>query len=111
MAELDLSPDLRTAVLELGLEDRIPVPEATQVADERVGEGKAVEQVRAVLEALVQEGHIRMYRGHWRRDDPHEITVDEALTLLRDARWFRFRTDDPWEERLYFVNVENLSAG
>lgn len=108
MTELNLSPDLRTAVLELSLEDRIPVPEATQVADKRVGEANAVEQVRVVLENLVREGRIRMYRGHWRRNDPREVALDEALILLREPRWFRFHTDDPWEERLYFVNIENF---
>jgi hypothetical protein len=68
----------------------------------------AVEEVRAVLSTLVREGGIRMHRGQRRRNDPDEITANEALTLLGDHRWFRFHTDDPWEERLYFVNVDNI---
>jgi hypothetical protein len=109
--ELQLSADLRTAVLELGLEDRIPVPEIMSMAEKRVGQGDAVAQLRLILGELLMEGKLRAYRGHWQDDDPDEITSEAASALLDDPRWYRFRTEDPGEERMYVVNTENVRGG
>lgn len=104
MKEFDLSPDLRTAVLELGLEDRIPLPEARRVADRRVGEKNAVDQLRIILTDLTKEGHIRLMRGHWEADRPEFIPDEDGIELLKDLRWYDFHMSDPGEERLYYVN-------
>jgi hypothetical protein len=108
VSELDLSPDLRTAVLELGLEDQIQLPHAAQTAEQLLGSTNAVASLREVLESLLRGGRIRLYRGHWGDADPAELTTADALSLLADPDWYVFDLDNPREERLYFVNVENL---
>jgi len=108
MSELDLSPDLRTAVLELGLEGQIQLPEVTPTAAERVGAENAIVRLREVMEGLVRDGRIRVYRGQWNDDHPAVITPEEAQTLLADPKWYEFRTADQDEERLHYVNVDNL---
>jgi hypothetical protein len=108
MSELDLSPDLQTAILELGLEDQIQLPHATQTAEQRVGAADAIGRLREVLESLLREGRIRLYRGHRDDTDPAELMTEDALSLLADATWYRFHLDDPDEERLYFVTVDTL---
>jgi hypothetical protein len=51
---------------------------------------------------------IRVYRGHWKNDDPPRVPDTEALELLKDPRWYSFRLDDPFEWRLWYENVENI---
>jgi hypothetical protein len=38
--------------------------------------------------------------------DPVDPSV--AVRLLDERVWYRFRIDDPNEERLYFVNIANV---
>jgi hypothetical protein len=108
MAQRDLSPDLRTVILELGLEDQIQLPHATQTAEQLVGTAEAVARLREVLESLLREGRIRLYRGRWDDADSIELQTEDALSLLGDSDWYTFRLDKPDEERLYLVNVNNL---
>jgi hypothetical protein len=102
------TPSVRQALLELGLEDWIPVPEA--VASLRVrGSSEPEQDVRETLTALGNEGLVRFWRGVWDREDEHvEVSASDAEVLLRDSRWFRYRLDEQAEERLYFVNIENI---
>ena len=99
------------ALLDLGLEDWIPIPEAVGdpvVAEATLGEDPS-ELVADALAALVAEDRVRLYRGRW-DEDPAAVPAAEALELLRDPRWYSFRVDDPNEERLFFVNVRNIGA-
>ncbi len=100
---------VRVALLKLGLEDWIPLPEAVQTVLGR-GSLDPEQEVRETLRELGGEGLIRFWRGPWDKDDEHaEVPTQEALLLLQDPRWYRFRLDEPNEERLYFVNVDNIA--
>jgi hypothetical protein len=97
-------------LLELGLEDWIPVPEAVESLRVR-GSSEPEQDVRETLTALGNEGLVRFWRGVWDREDEHvAVTAAAAEVLLRDPRWFRYRLDEQAEERLYFVNVDNIKA-
>jgi len=105
----DPEAQLRNALLDLGLEDWIPIPEAVASSEvrEAVGDGSVVEAVSQALRVLVREGRVRLYRGHWNEEsDP--VPLAEGLELLNDPKWYRFRLDEPGEERLYFVNADNV---
>jgi hypothetical protein len=100
---------LRSALLDLGMEDWIPIPEALTTPEVRgaIGDKDATTVVSGALAALVETGQVRLYRGAW-NTEPSPLTTTEALSLLNDPYWLRFHTDDPQEERLYFVNVANI---
>jgi hypothetical protein len=97
------------ALLELGLEDWIPLPEAMSSPEilAAVGRDDPERAIRDVLLSLLRSEKIAIYRGRW---DQESEPVDEsvALRLLDESVWYRFRIDDPDEERLYFVNVANI---
>jgi len=100
---------LRAALLALGLEDWIPIPEAVGNPEvlETVGTRDAKDAISRALTELVQAGAIQIYRGRWDAD-PEVVSPHEAAELLKDEQWYSFRVNDPQEERLYFVNVENI---
>jgi hypothetical protein len=97
------------ALLELGLEDLIPLPEALDAPEVRaaVGSSQPRECVRQALANLLRDGKVRAYRGRW-DSEPVPISTSEALELLRQAIWYEFHPDNPDEERIYFENVENI---
>jgi hypothetical protein len=97
------------ALLELGLEDWIPIPEALTTPEvcQAIGQGDPVQAVGEALAALVLDGLVALYRGRW-DEDPERVATAVALELLRDPRWYSFHTADLGEERLYFVNVKNI---
>lgn len=101
--------ELKRVLLDLGMEDLIPIPEAA--ADPAVLaaiDGDDTEAaLRTVLGTLIASGQLVAYKGRW-DDDPDPVERSTAVTLLDDTRWYRFRIDDPDEERLYFINVDNL---
>jgi len=100
---------LRAALLGLGLEDWIPLPEAMSSPEVLVAVGghDAETAIRGTLIALLRSGEIAIYRGRWDQEsEPVQQTV--ALRLLDESAWYRFRIDDPDEERLYYVNVANV---
>jgi hypothetical protein len=103
---------LRAVLLELGLEDWIPVPEAVALPEVRaiVASEEVAAAVAQALVDLFAKGQIAMYRGPWNDDDPEPVPREETVRLLSDPAWFGFRIDDPNEERLYFVNVENIRS-
>jgi hypothetical protein len=99
------------ALLDLGLEDDIPLPHALGPPEVRAILSDSDDPVAAVaraLSALVIAGKIRIYRGHWDDPDPPRVSPEEAVQLLPDRAWFSFHIDDPNEQRLWFVNVENI---
>jgi len=101
---------VKEAVLELGLEDWIPLPEAVASVELRATHpDRATWLVLAeALEALLVDERIRLYRGRWDDDDPRELSEVEAVEVLHQKRWYSFHIDDPEEERVSFVNVENI---
>jgi hypothetical protein len=99
-----------TALLDLGFEDWIPVPEAVsdpEVIQAASGEDPATVVAEALAE-LVGEGKVRIYRGRWDSEAPEPVPSSVAIELLREPGWYAFHVGDPDEERLYFVNVLNL---
>ena len=98
-------------LLDLGLEDLIPLPEAATQPEliDALDEGDEAWKVLArILLELVRERRVALFKGRWDDNDPPQLTEAEALALLPDTRWYSYRLDDPEEERVYYVNVENL---
>jgi hypothetical protein len=105
----DSESQVRSALLDLGLEDWIPLPEAVSEPEvlEAVGAHSPVAAIAAALTELLREDRIRLYRGRWDAE-LQPVATEEGLKLLTDEKWYRFRLDEPNEERLYFVNVDNI---
>jgi hypothetical protein len=103
------SDTVRSILLDLGLEDLIPLPEATAAPEllEIAREKDLVSVISSALGELVREDRIRLFRGRWNAT-PQPVPVEEGLKLLQNSAWYHFRTDEPDEERLYFVNINNL---
>jgi hypothetical protein len=102
---------LREAILELGLEDLIPLPEAitaVEVVGATSGDPEVWRSLSEVLKDLVGEHRVQIFRGRWNDDNPATLPDNEALEVLGEERWYAFHTEDPDEERIYFVNVENI---
>jgi len=102
---------LRRALLELGLEDLIPLPEIATAAEiTGVGEGIAVERLSSALIGLLREGRIQVWSGHWPRD-PEVVDAAAAERLLRVEEHYQFNSQADERMRVYYVNVDNLRIG
>ncbi|MGN8244412.1 hypothetical protein ACTHAM_001315 [Cellulomonas soli] len=102
---------LHDALLALGLEDWIPLPEILDTPEVRplVEEGAAVGLVsRALVDLLVQR-RIQVWFGQW-SEDPSPAPRALAEELLRDERRYSFGGEEAGLDRVYFVNVANLPA-
>jgi hypothetical protein len=102
---------LDDALLELGLEDLIPLPEIPGAPEVRKAfEGEPViEQVASALVGLLNQGLIQVWRGHW-SDEPTHVEAGTASDLLLDFRRYSFDSEADGLDRVYFVNVENIRA-
>ena len=65
-----------------------------------------MEALADALERLLQSGEVRLYVGPW-DGESHVVATADALRMVREPRRYRYQLDDPHEERLSFVNVEN----
>jgi hypothetical protein len=105
------SDQLKAVLLDLGLEDWIPLPEA--MADPLVvaaTDGDDIEAaVREALIALLGDERIAIYTGRWDQDSK-PVGRPAAIVLLRESAWYRCQVNDADEHRLYFVNVENIDT-
>jgi hypothetical protein len=106
----DVTP-LHEALLELGLEDWIPLPETLDAQEVRplVEEGKAVGLVSRALVDLLAQDRIQVWFGQWSADAgpaPRQL----AEELLLDERRYSFGAEDAGLDRVYFVNVANFRA-
>ena len=76
---------LRDALLDLGLEDWIPIPEA--VGNPEViaasASGDVAAKVAAELKSLLVDGKVRLYRGPW-NGESEPVSTPEALV---DGAW------------------------
>ena len=110
MVEADADA-VRDAVLELGMEDWIPLPEAVATPEIRAatqGDRPTWLVLSAALRGLLAEREIRLYRGRWDDENPRELVDAEARAVLGEECWYAFHPDDPDEERISFVNVRNI---
>jgi len=98
--------EVRQAVLDLGLEDVIPLPE---IADEvrSIRPDVAVEALRTALLALLKEGRIQVWSGRW-PDEPQAVDPAMAEELLRDDERYEFNSPADQRLRVYYINVDNL---
>jgi hypothetical protein len=102
---------VRLLLLELGLEDWIPVPEAVEDV-EAAGSLDPVGDVHEALRGLAADGLIRFWCGPWTREEEHiEVPAHEVSAVLEEPHWYSFHIDDPAEQRLYFVNIDNVAPG
>jgi hypothetical protein len=104
---------LRRAILDLGLEDRIPLWEITDtcravgvIADGPTG----VESLVGALLALARKDEIRILVGRWDDPEPQYADRDEVETLLADARRYSSADETAHDlERVYYVSVDNIA--
>ncbi|TWE07844.1 hypothetical protein [Rudaeicoccus suwonensis] len=107
----DYSP-LKEALLDLGLEDLIALPEIASTPEVSIvldSARDAVEDIAAALVELLHEGRIRAWAALWSQE-PRLLGDQAAERLLRDLRRYSFLSDPVEMERVYYVNVDNLRA-
>lgn len=106
----DLTP-LQEALLDLGLEDWIPLPEILDTPEVRplVEDGTAVGLVCRALVDLLAQDRIQVWFGQWSAD-PSPAPREVAEKLLLDERRYSFGAEDAGLDRVYFVNVANFRA-
>jgi len=104
----DLTP-LHEALLELGLEDWIPLPEILETPEVRpLIEGEAaVDVVSRALVDLLTRDRIQVWFGRW-SEEPSPAPRELAEELLLDERRYSFGADEIGLDRVYFVNVANF---
>lgn len=99
---------LRHALLDLGLEDLIPLPEIPAAEEIRGvlerGEG---EDLAAALIELLRERRIQIWSGHWSQD-PEVVDPVTAEKLLSVAEQYESNSPADRRLRVYYVNVDNL---
>lgn len=101
---------IEQGLLELGLEDWIPLPQIEEMPEVRrvVEEGRAFEQVSTALVELLSLGRIQVWSGYW-QDEPTRVDPGRATKLLRDRRRYSYDEEAAHDlERVYYVNVENV---
>jgi hypothetical protein len=104
-------PSLRRALLDLGLEDLIPLPEIPTAEEIRgVIERGAVEDLATALIELLRERRIQIWSGHWSQD-PQVVDPVTAEKLLRVEEQYEFNSPADQRLRVYYVNVDNLRVG
>ncbi|WP_247046623.1 hypothetical protein [Arthrobacter rhizosphaerae] len=100
--------NLRQALLDLGLEDDIPLPEAA-TDPEVLSEGASVEDISTALIELLREGRIQISAGHWSQE-PEFVDPGTAEELLRDHEQYTFKSTADLRLRVYYVNVDNVRS-
>lgn len=101
---------LRQELLELGLEDWIPLPEGFDLVAS-LGSEHPKDDSREALTGLTRQGQLRWWRGPWDCEEEHiEVASEDVEALLADPRWYRWNVEGDGD-RLYFVNVENIKPG
>jgi hypothetical protein len=103
---------LRREILELGLEDDIPLWE---VADDCRAAGlislgsAGVEVLAAALIELARKGEIRVRVGPWDGPEPRDADAEQVESLLLDQRRYSSAEEIANDlERVYYVNVDNI---
>jgi hypothetical protein len=104
---------LRQTVLDLGLEDDIPLWEVAETCrrDRLVAEGSSgIQELGDLLLSLAREGKIRILAGRWDDPSPRVLDADEAAPLLADGRRYVAAEEIAVGlDRVYYVNVDNIS--
>lgn len=105
---MNVAMSLRQALLDLGLEDLIPLPEIQGTEEVReVLEPSTVEDLGTAWIGLLRERRIQVWSGHWSQD-PEVVDPTTAERLLRDEEQYEFNSPTDLQQRVYYVNVDNL---
>ncbi|WP_407342200.1 hypothetical protein [Pengzhenrongella phosphoraccumulans] len=103
---------LRREILELGLEDDIPLSELAGDcrAAGLIGDGPAgIDALARALAQLARTGEIRVLVGAWNDPEPRQVQLDDAERLLADRR--QYSSDEEIAhglERVFYVNRDNV---
>jgi len=102
---------LHEALLELGLEDLIPLPEAASAPEvlAAIGGSRPPEAIARALLDLLSWNLVQVWTGHWQAE-PMLATREAAETLLVDEEKYAFGAEGDRGERVYYVNVANYRA-
>lgn len=103
---------LRDVLLELGLEDLIPLPEilAAPEVHELGAEYRHIQKISAALVELLREIRIQVWEGFW-HEEPKHISGEPAEAVLGDMRRYSFDAEAAdGLKRVYYVNVNNIRA-
>jgi hypothetical protein len=100
--------NLRQALLDLGLEDEIPLPEAS-TDPEVLSEGASVEDISTALIELLREGRIQIWSAPWPQET-ELVDPGTAEELLRDHEQYTFNSPADQRLRVYYVNIDNVRA-
>lgn len=99
---------LKDALLELGMEDVIPLPEILGSAEiESAPDFKTLDDVISALVALLRTNRIRVWSGTW-PDEPCPVTDAVGGELVRRKGQYQFNSVEDERLRVYFVNVANV---
>jgi hypothetical protein len=101
---------LHTALLDLGLEDWIPLPEAVEAVrfEGLVGADGSVSKISHALVDLHREELIQVWSGPWDAEQPSPVSPDVAESMLLDHSRYSFASESEGLERVFYVNVENF---
>lgn len=103
---------LRTAILDLGMEDAIPLWEVTDDCRRMalIDEGTAgVHTLAGALLDLARQNKIRVLVGWWDDPEPRHVGIGDAETLLADFRRYSSAEEIANDlQRVYYVNVDNI---
>lgn len=102
---------LHDVILELGLEDWIPLPEVRATAEKRglLPPEESARELSVAMVALLKEGRIQVWSGPW-PDEPKPVPALLAETILLDDRRYSFESEADGMDRVYYVNVDNIRA-
>lgn len=100
---------LKQGLLELGLEEFIPLWEIPETPEARRDSGvsPSIEEISTALIELLDAGQIFVLAGHW-SEEPELVEGDVAVSLLQDTR--RYSSAEEIRhglDRVYFVNRDN----
>jgi len=99
---------VQETLLELGLEDFIPLPEALSESEalSTMRGDRLVDEVARALVDLLRRDLIQVWSGHWQAE-PTLVSREVAEAILLDKRRYSYDTEADGTERVYYVNVEN----
>lgn len=102
---------IRQLLLDAGLEDLVPLPEAAlDCLTQGLIEGDDENSLVVLMEALVdlfRSGRIQVWAGHW-EGESELVPVAEVEGLLRDPAKYRCGSPEDLASRVEYVNVDNL---
>lgn len=103
--------DLERALLDLGMEDLIALPETLHAPETSrlLHRSGHADDIARALASLLESHRIEVWSARW-QDEPEPIDHADASKLLQDTSRYEFGSPADRERRVYYVNVDNLRA-